>query len=211
MSETLIGNLALGRLGIGQSIASLSDQTNPARQIARFYDHCRKEVLRAFPWGFSLRWESLAKVADAEIPGWVYTYQYPQNCLMVRAVSDESWYRLAGLRYSCVNLWPAQIRYPWRLALKEDGEGQVILTDVDEAYAFFTADVTNTAVFPPDFVNVLAWRLAMEAGGPLQAKADLVDRAQQQYLFWHSHAAAAALNEQRDEERPDSISISCRL
>jgi hypothetical protein len=51
----------------------------------------------------------------------------------------------------------------------------------------------------------------MEAGGPLQAKADLIDRAEGRYLRSLSTAAAQALNESRDDEKPESPSISCRL
>lgn len=213
MSSTEIANLTLGRLGVGQLITSIDDQITPAKLCKRFYHQCRREVLRAFPWDFAQRNEALALVAGQTFPGWTYVYQYPNECLMVRAVGDVSGIRYARSAVFCREReqWPPVLRYPWQQALKDDNASRVLLTDVSSAYAFFTVDLENTGVFPPDFTSVFAWRLAMEVGGPLQCKAELVDRAQQQYLFWHSHASAQAMNESRDDEKPESPSISCRL
>lgn len=214
MSDTDIANLALGRLGVGQAIASLSEQSTPARLCARFYEQCRKEVLRAHPWGFSMSVVALAQVAGQTFPGWTYVYQYPTRCLMARYVGDE-----AGLRYAQSALLSCNWRQwnelqrkfmPFQVALKSDGASRVLLSDVPNAMSFYTYDVTNTGVFPDDFASVFAWRLAMEVGGPLRASADLVDRARNEFLFWGSHATAQDMNERRDDEKPESPSISCR-
>lgn len=212
-SSTDIARLALGRLGIGQSIASIDDQVNPAILCKRFYDQCRQELLRAFPWGFALRYEPLAQVADQTFPGWSYVYQYPDDCLRVHAVADSSGLRYARTALFCSRneTWPPVMRHPWQQALKNDNASIVLISDVSSAYAFFTADLENTAVFPPDFVSTLADRLAMEVGGPLQCKADLIDRAEGRYVRSLSTASAAAMNEQRDDEKPESPSIACRM
>jgi hypothetical protein len=212
MSETLIANLALGRLGIGQAITSLSEQSNPARLCNRFYDHCRQELLRAFPWGFALRSEALAEVADQDFPGWAHVYQYPDDCLRIHAIGDESGLRYARTSTFCRELdsWPQVMRFPFQQALKNDNASRVLLSDIDAAYAFFTANVDNTGVFPPDFTSALADRLAIEIGGPLQGKAELIDRAEARYLRSLSVAAATAMNEQRDDVVAESPSISCR-
>lgn len=213
MSDTAIANLALGRLGVGQAIASLSEQSTPARLCNRFFDQCRKEVLRAFPWGFALRAQALAVVSGQTFPGWTYVYQYPQNCVMVRAIGDSAGLRFARTATFCQDQqdWPPVLRQPWQQALKDDNASIVLLSDVQSAYAFLTVDVTNTAVFPVDFTSTLADRLAMEVGGPLQVKADLVNNAQSRYAWSLSQATAQALNESKDDEKPESPSISCRL
>lgn len=218
MSETSIANMALGRLGIGQAIADLDEQSGPARICARFYHACRKEVLRAFPWPFAQKAAALAAVSDEEFPGWQYIYQYPNECLMLWCVGDES-----GIRYAkeyanhCyamgdVTAWSTFARrQPFQLMNREDGGTTGILSDVPTAWGFYTGDVENPGTFAPDFESVLAWRLAMEIGGPLQAKMELIDRAENKFFAWYSRATAQAFNESGDDPQQASDSITCRM
>jgi len=214
VDQTGLYNLALGRIGVGQAVASPTENSVPARTCNRFYEQCRQEVLRAFPWGFALRAEPIALVADQTFPGWNYVYQYPDDCLMVRAIGDESGIRITRSLFlmndrDCWNNLQ-RTRQPFQTALKDDGASQVLLTDVQDAWAFFTIDVENTGAWPVDFGGVLAWRLGMEIGGPLQAKRDMVDACEQRYVSWFSAATAASLNEGKDDARPESPSITCR-
>jgi hypothetical protein len=214
VDQTGVYNLALGRLGIGQVVGSPTENSVPAKTCHRFYDQCRQEVLRVFPWGFALRAEPLALVSGQTFPGWGYVYQYPNGCLNMRAIGDE-----AGLRMirdmtlaSDPGVWPQlqQVRQPWQLGLKDDGASQVILTDAVDAWGFYTRDVTNTGAWSVDFATVLSWRLGMEVGGPLQAKQENITACEQRYSVWMTHAAAASMNEQRDDEKAESPSITCR-
>lgn len=214
MDQVGIYNLALGRIGVGQAVASPTENSVPARTCNRFYEQCRQEVLRAYPWNCTLRAEPLALVSGQVFPGWAYVYQYPDECLLVRAVGDESGLRqvrsLALL--SDPSAWPLmqRIRQPWQVALKDDGASRVLLTDVANAWAFFTVDVTTIGAWPADLGSIVAWRLAMEAGGPLQAKRELVDAAEQRYFGWLSSAAATNMNEAKDDAPAESPSITCR-
>lgn len=214
-ADTDIANLALGRLGVSQAIASLTEQSTPARICARFYDQCRQEVLRAHPWACATTCVALAEVEDQDFPGWEFVYGYPSNCLMVHAVADES-----GIRQSqtliCAADWDTwsvlqQRLLPWQTAMRTDGASQVLLSDFADAWAFFTYDATNVGLFTPDLRSVIAWRLAMEVGGPLKAKADMIQYATQSYGLWLNSASAQSMNEGRDDRTPDSESISCRM
>lgn len=215
MDDTGAANLALGRIGVGQAIAALTENSVPAKTCNRFFEYCRQEVLRAHPWGFSLRAEPLALVAGQTFPGYGYVYQYPNSCLMMRAVGDENGLRILRDAFACND--PCALttlrtyRMPYQIALKDDGASQVILSDVANAWGFFTRDVPNTGAWPIDFGGVFAWRLGMEIGGPLSAKRDLVDAAEQRYLAWMSQAAANNMNEQKDDARAESPSITCRM
>jgi hypothetical protein len=207
-------NLCLGRLGVGQAVGAPTERSVPAQICNRFYDQCRQEVLRAFPWGFSLSAEALALVSGQTFPGWSYVYQYPVGCLNMRAVADSSGIRrVLSTVLACDPCWPTtlqQVRQPWQKALKTDGASQVLLTDVVTAWGFFTKDVTNMGAWDVDAQSVLADRLAMEVGGPLQAKTDLVTAAANRYGIWFQAAAATAMNEQKDDPPAESPSITCR-
>lgn len=212
-SEADISNLALGRLRVGQRINSLTDQTVPAGYCNQFFEQCRQEVLRAHPWGCSLRAEALAVVSGQTFPGWSYVYQYPTNCLMIRSVSDESGMRIAQrFLTSCDwdNFKQYAARFPWQIALKDDNASMVVLSDVASAWAYYTVDLENVGVYPPDLVSALADRLAIEIGGPLQADTTMIDRAERRYIMSFAQASAQSMNEQRDDSRPESPSISCR-
>jgi hypothetical protein len=214
VDQTGIFNAALGRIGSGDFVGAPTDRTVAAQTCNRFYDACRQEVLRAFPWPFAMRSVALVQVADYDIPGWGYVYQTPDNSLRILAVTDESglrWYRswyttIGGTRNDA---W-SQPHVPWQIALRDDAARQVIVTDIESAFAFYTYDVTNTGALSPDFASVLAWRLAMEIGGPLKATRSLVDGAEARYMAWLGRAQATAFNESRDDDRPDSPSISAR-
>ena len=207
-------NLCLGRLGVGQAIGSPTENSVPAKTCNRFYDQCRQEVLRAFPWGFATKAEPLAQVVGQTFPGWTYVYQYPNQCLNMRAVGDEYGMRRTYSQWlsrdPCFWTTLQQVRQPWQKALKADGASQVLLSDIQTAWGFFTVDVTNTGAWDVDFASAVADRLAMEVGGPLQAKVELVTAATQRYGIWLSQAAAAAMNEQKDDAVAESPSITCR-
>jgi len=215
VSEVNISNLALGRLAVGQAIASMSEASTPARLCNRFYAQCRREVLQAFPWSHASYAVAIAAEATQTYPGWTYVYGYPQNVLRLHAVSDSSGIRNA-MTYVRAGRWAdyeqlIRNQMPFQVALRTDGAARVILSDMPSAYAFGVYDVSNTATYPPDFISVLAWRLAMEVGGPLNARADLIDRAQTQYFLWMSRAGARDLNESRDDTVPESPSIAVRM
>jgi hypothetical protein len=209
-----VANFALGRLKVGQMIESLDEATTPARQCNRWFAQCRNEVLRDFPWDFALMAEALAEVSEQTFPGWGYVYQYPLDCLAVREVGTEGGIRL--LQASAFVSWyeydhlPRPIRYPFKRALKADKASQVLLTDLPNAWVFFTAEVTNLNVWPEDAISAFAWKLASEVGGPLQAQDALVTRAAQMYEAMKIRAAAASMNESRADREAEGSSILAR-
>lgn len=107
-SEVDICNRALGQSGARDSIMSLSDKSEAARQCARFYQPTRDGILRAAHWDFARAAAYLTVIKalpgtpenpDAPIsplwnpsypqPPWVYSCAYPSDCLAVRYVSPQ--------------------------------------------------------------------------------------------------------------------------
>lgn len=217
-SKTEAVNIALGRLGITRRLADVdTDSTKEAVQARLVYDSVLDETLRAFPWNFAQTSVALAETAEAVvIPGYQYQYAYPSNCLTAHIVCSSDGVREAfdgWVQYwERTRLLPP--KYPFKVALHPDGDRRVILTDVDEAYLIYTARVTDTIAWDPLFLNAFCDRLSAElatalvegAGGRQAFQLAMARYAQS----WQS-AAAMSMNEAREDERPDSPSITSRL
>ncbi len=212
-----VANYALDTIGISESISDFSDRTTTARVCSRWFDQCREEVLRDFPWPFAKRVMPLAVVADQTAPGWTFVYQYPTDAVRIIAVGEE--YGLGGMqvgvggiRYSPFydGYSGSTYRAPWEVRLNDDNASRVIVCSMQNAWVEYVSKVENVGVWPPDAIAALYLRLAAAIGGPLKADANLVRGAQQTYEFMRARAAANSQNEARNQGPPESVSISAR-
>ena len=145
MNSTEICNMALSYIGHGR-INSIDDMSEEARKCKVHYDHDRRRMLTAYPWGFAKRVEKLAAFPEA-VPGWDVVYAYPVECLSVLYVYNTESARKKETEpedYEIVTL----------------GGNKGIATDVQEAWAEYTADVKDPVNFSEEFVEGLAHLLA---------------------------------------------------
>ena len=216
-TKVQICNLALGRIGINQYIEDIDDPNDKARACKQFYDLCRQQALQDFPWNFARAVVALAELTTDPPPGWPFAYRYPTDCLQVRALCDEDGNGVRSAMIASVSSWDEwsgliATRYPWQVQADPNEAGaRLIATDLEDAYCWYTVDVTEPNQFSPLFVSALAWRLAAELAGPLRADARLRDAAEQQYVYIQSKAAAGSLNEEQVDRAPESPSILARL
>lgn len=211
VSEVDIYNFALSRIGIGQIVGDPAEKSEPARQCRRWFAHCRDECLRSFPWTFARKAVQLAEL-NQTFPGWAYVYQYPSDCLMGLQVIPEH-----GLRFpvNWLDIWQERSnqvapRIPWDRALRADGNSQVIVTDLNQAWLLYIARVETTSVWDVGFVNMLAWKLASEIARPLKVKADLAQAAADYFEAMRGRAAADDFNESYPDPEPDAASVLAR-
>lgn len=212
-SQVELYNIAIGRIGIGQKIDDPGERTEPARQCQRFYDFCRRKVLRNHPFAFARKAAALA-LLDQEYPGYEYVYDYPNACLTLLEIIPEEglrWQRGAFLTWSWDERqqWPIS-RIPYERIMRTDGQAQAIATDLTEAWAVYTTDVTAIEVWPEDVADALAWCLAAEIGGPLKADQRLVQQAWNIYEVHKQRAGGNDMNEGYPDQEPDAPSISAR-
>lgn len=194
-----ICNLAITHLGIGKEIASLdSEKSQEAMACRRVFDTARIATLRDFEWPFATKFAALGLVKADPTCEWSFSYQYPSDCLHFRKI-------LSGKRND-----DRQSRVPYRLAYGTSG--QEIYCDLESAEAEYTVDVEDSGRFPEDFVIALSFRIAfmvaprLTAGDPFK----LGDRARTLYDIEVSRAKATAVNEEQEEEDPDSEFIRGR-
>lgn len=190
-SNTEICNLAISHLGSTDEIDDLeTDSTPEAAACQRYYEQARAQVLRDFPWPFATKFRTLDLIEEEPTDEWGYSYRYPSDCLILRRI-------LSGSRNDA-----RQTRVAYRIA--KDDDGKLLYTDMEEALAEYTEDMTDVTLFPPDFVMALSFRLAsyiaprLIAGDPFK----LGDRAVKYYFAEIASARAQALNEEQPDEEP---------
>ncbi len=213
-SKVEIWNMCLSRLGVSQEIEDPEDTDEPALLANRWYDHCRDELIQSFPWPFSMRAIQLAESANETFPGWGAVYAYNSDFLFLRYVTDESGVRtiqnfLLQSPYQTVPL--AVPVAPFQIAAHSDLKSKIILTDMENAFALYSARITNVTMFDPLFISVLASRMAMELGPGLGRRKETIARAAKEFIHWQGMAQAMALNEHRPDRRPESPSIQARI
>lgn len=196
-SEVAICNLALYRVGHTQRIDSLTEASVAAELCKELYPLCRDRLLESYPWTFAKKRVDLAEVGD-EPTNWEYQYQYPTDCLKVRAIVIE------GTRQPT----PAN-KIPFEIMQNTVNEGLSICTDQDLAEIVYTAKVTNTRMFTPGFVDALAWMLATELISPLARDPKFISIASQMAPIAFAKASALDAGESQ-EDYPESEFISAR-
>ena len=135
----------------GGFITSLADNSTAARTLSAIWDGVRRAELSKRYWNFALARTSLA--ALSQTPAWGYDkqYQLPNDFLKLVQVSD--FYISPSLTdYRDADDSPYAI------------EGTALLTNFTAPLKIrYVADVVNTGVFDPLFVEVIAAKLAYES------------------------------------------------
>jgi hypothetical protein len=156
-AEVDICNLALAHLGQRANVVSINPPEGSAEapQCARFYPMARDTLLELHPWRFATRRVALADLSAANPPAdpWRFSYALPDEMIRVLAITgpershdDEA--------------------EPYAVELAADG-APVIYTDMEDAWARYTARVIDTTRFSPLFVETLAYLLASYLAGPV--------------------------------------------
>lgn len=191
-AQVEICNMALSHLAVGKEIASITENTEEARVLNRFYEPARKKVLRDGSWPFATRFVALGLVESAPTSEWDYSYRYPTDCLKVRRI-------FSGTRNDT-----RQTRVPYKLA--GDSQGTLILTDMDDAEIEYTVNADNPQFYAPDFELAFSYYLAFLSASRLTRgdKYKLGAQAFQLYQLEIKKSIGNAANEEQEEEIPDS-------
>lgn len=185
MTNTDICNMALAYIAKNR-ITSLDDNTEEARYCKLFYDHCRKQLLRGYSWGFARKHAVLANLTDS-VRGWLYAYAYPSNCLAVRFIYNEAG---ASIKES--------EREEFEICITNSGN-QAICCNIPNALMEYTVNVVDSNVFSDDFVEALARLLASNIALKLTGNSAIGDSQYQMYRIATNQAQVATLLERQKE------------
>jgi len=192
-TKTEICNLAISHLGTGKEIQDFdTDRSEEGDACRRYYQILLEATLRDFAWPFATKIAALNLIEESPNDEWAYSYRYPSDCLKARRI-------LSGIRNDS-----RQTRVPYKIL--KDEAGRIIYTDQINANLEYTILVEDTSYYTPDFILALSWRLASYLA-PRLTQGDpygLRNSSMQMYEAEISRARAASVNEQQDEEKPNS-------
>lgn len=187
VSKAQICNLALAH--IKQTKTTISnldtDNGNVAVLCRIHYDVARQFVLADHPWNFATKRVALTDIGSPP-SDWVYRYDYPSDCLKFREIQ-----RLAK----------TDAPIPFAVEAEDDGSGLSVLTDMSSAVGIYTWDVTNTALFSPQFVSALSWYMASELAPALSGSEKVQEAALTVYR--NTMAAGQATDSSEGQADPE--------
>lgn len=185
MTAIDICNMALGYIA-KQRINSLEENREEARQCKLYYDHCRKMLLRDYNWGFAKKHAPLA-LLDAKVKGWSYVYKYPNNCLAIRFIYNDS--GAAAKEYD---------RGKFDTFITAD-DTHAICTDIEQANIEFTTDTTDADMFSVDFSEALARLLASNIATMLTGNQGVANNQYQLFQMAMQRARTGNFYEQQKD------------
>lgn len=193
-SQTEICNLALDHIA-QRPITIITDPLSTQAIVCnRKWNIALKETLRAADWGFARVTVALAESGtfDPAANGYRYAYVMPVECAALRIIFNAYTTDMEkGEKYE--------------RAYDPTNNEELILTDVEDAYAKYTYIVTDVTLFDPSFVTSFGYRLAAEIAVPLIGKEDTA--ADMIKLFTSSLSDAARIGSYEGEQKTVSPNL----
>lgn len=212
MDLETIYNMTLSHIsqGVVTDITGVNDVA--AEKCNLFYDSTRQWLLRHFPWGFAKTPEALVASTDT-IPGWPYVYEYPASALRVWRITTENgasgmllpYYDSTGMNYYAAGQQDNSSN-----PLMFDRYGDKLVAGIEDAWAVYSADVTDFELFDNMFTETLSWRLAYEVAMPITGKYVQRDKAYEGFMMSMAAASAASGMERRVQNRVGYDTVEAR-
>ena len=193
-SEVQIAKLALQHIGDRWDISDLTESTPEAEQVNLVFADTRDALLRQHPWNFAKKYATPAALT-ATVPGnWDYAYTYPPDALRIRGIID-----------------PLQLGVPIKFEVARNrSDIKVVLTDQVSAELFYTARITDTTQFDPEFTMAFSYKLAAKLAMPLTGERAIMGDMDTLATNVVNSAWETDSNEGIEEETPDAGWIQAR-
>jgi hypothetical protein len=173
-----ICNLAIGKLGSSSPITEITEDSRNGRAMNRVFEPYRDVELSSHPWTFAMARAQIPALSTAPAFEWSRAFPRPAGCLRVAQIGEryvlyeaKPSFELEGANILCDEASPLNLRYLQR--------------------------VTNTGLFHPLFVDVLACRLAFEACKEITGSTELREQ-----LWAERKAAVLEAKRQNAVEKP---------
>lgn len=157
VSQVSVCNSALVKVG-AERISSIDENTKRAIILKAIYDTTRDAVLRAHPWHFATKRETLVPTATTPAFGYQYEYDLPNDCLKV---------------IDCEVLSREDIDF--------QVESRKIRTDWNEINILYVFQQTDESEWDSCFAEAMAWALAGQIAYNLTQSITLAQSCEQKY------------------------------
>lgn len=172
MTRLEIINHALLKVGLPLA-AGLDDCDWNANFV---FDAGAEQALRAHAWGFAQRLAVLERLAQAPAFGFSHAYRMPEDCIRVVEVRPGNDLRSPRARFIC--------------------QGRQVLTNAAPCNARYTARALDPEIWPADFANAAACKIACEIAALSAEKTQLVPQLIQLYQLSLAEAMGADAREE---------------
>ena len=162
MTKTQIANIALAKFREGRITNIESDTDSVAVVMNDQYDHALELLLEEHRWHFAGQRVTLTKLQDKPPFGWNFQYALPSDCIRLKDVNGED------------------VESSSRLFTIE---GRNLLSNDDVVTITYVAEIADTNLFSPSFVESLAFKLASITCGRLTGDTDLAIALDKQYNY----------------------------
>jgi len=167
-SQLDIYNLALDAVGTRSTVSSLTERSAESSACNRQYNASRIAALSAFHWGFARKQVALPLLASSylgqSVPvPWIFEYATPSDFL-------DSWFLMPPTGTFNARGMPTWPPVSYIISTDADAYGNdvsVILTNQEDAILVYTKDLTDIALFDPQFIDALRLLLASRIALPL--------------------------------------------
>lgn len=191
-SQTEICNMALDNFGCGR-ITSLDEDTETANLCRNNYENCRQSLLAKGCWNFATGYIQLNEVEDKGLyhPVFEHFYLYPQSVIKIVQI------------FSC----PVDFvdRYAYSdFEVMSYGDKKYIACHFSGAKAKVINDITNTAIFSPEFTTCLSFYLSSRISEALTRNGQVVQEMEAKYQASLQQAMlTSAVEGQKKTQYPD--------
>lgn len=180
-SKIHICNIALARLGAA-SIRSFDESNKRARMCDTFFDSIVNYQLSRFDWPFAKRFIKLNPLTDQDYPDGLVAYGLPSDCKRV------------------IDMHPKGSADYWELY------GKTLVckkTEEEGVWIYYTAGVTDTALFSDTFSNFISICLAVRMAPSITQDKELTKTLYQQYMQEQKEVWEVDANEGNDYRSHD--------
>ena len=193
-SEVQIAKLALQHIGDRWDISDLTEATPEAEQVNLVFDDTRDALLRQHPWNFAKKYASPATLSGTVPGNWTYMYTYPTDAVRVNGIID-----------------PVETGTPIKFEVARNASDvKVVLTDQEDAEFFYTARITDTVQFDPEFTMALSYALAARLAMPLTGERAIMGDMDTLARNIVNSAWETDSNEGIEEDLPEATWIQAR-